>query len=639
LREILRDRKVIMLSIVMPVLLYPVIFTMTSQLEQREDEKAAVRVLPVAVTGEAEDFRGAVRQAPGLRLATYRPGTDLASEIRAGELEAWLHVPAGVAPVGADSAAVPEITLTYHAPREESGDARDRLTEVLDEVRGGIRDARFRTAGGSGGLGDLVGVEEVDVATDEEAGGASIGRLVPFLLIMTLFVGGASLSTDVVAGEKERGTLETLYLTPVARQEIARSKFVIVTGATFVSGALNLASMFVCYRLGWLSLGAEGSVAISAVGAATAFLLVLPLAALIGGLLLGISAFARTLKEAQYYMTPVMIVAFLPAQLATSQEVRLDLFTGLIPVANVALAVRDALLGPVPLHLLAVVSLASVGWGILVMRWTGRVLSREDTILGFDPEPLFAQTKGGRRRAAILAMCGTVLVYFYVAQVLQTRHLVIGLAASLWVLLPALGAAGLRFAWAGGRLRDVLSLRGASPAALLGGLLLGAGTVVPMFLGISRLQGLFLPIPEDFSSSFGEGLSELAPFTLFLLIAFSPGVCEELVFRGAFLGVLRRTGTTRAAVLTSSTIFAVIHLSVFRFFPTFLLGLAMALLVVRTRSLLPAMLYHMTYNGIAVLWGERLEELSAGLLWGASLALLAVGALLVGRARNEGGEA
>ena len=637
LREILRDRKVIFLSIMMPVLLYPLIFTLTSRLEESEEEKARDRILPVVLTGDAPQILAKIRQSQGLRIHFLADGVDVEARVRAGAVEAWLDVPAGFAPVGADSARVPEITITYHAPRQESLDARDRLRELLEELRSEICYDRYRKAGGAGRLDRFVSVTDVDVATEEEAGGATVGRLVPFLLVMTLFVGGAALSTDIVAGEKERGTLETLYLTPVARREIARAKFVVVTGATLVSGGLNLASMLVCYRLGWISAApGEGASAISSGGAAIAFLLVIPLAALIGGLLLGISAFARTLKEAQYYLTPVMVVAFLPGLLATSQEIRLDNFTALIPIANVALAVRDGLLGTVPLRLLVLVSLASIGWGLLVMRWTASVLSREDTILGFDPEPLFGVTAGGRRRAAILALAATVLVYFYVAQVLQTWNLILGLALSLWVLLPLLGVASLRFAWAGGSLRDVISWRPGSPVAWLGAILLGAGTVVPMFHGVARVQGMFIPMPEDFGAELEGGFESLGPFALLLLLAVSPGICEELVFRGAFLGLLRRTGTTRSALLVSSAIFALIHLSVFRFIPTFLLGVAMGALTLRTRSIVPAMLYHMTYNGLAVLGAERIDQLPNGLLaWAVSLVLLLVGYLLVTRSRTS----
>jgi membrane protease YdiL (CAAX protease family) len=132
-----------------------------------------------------------------------------------------------------------------------------------------------------------------------------------------------------------------------------------------------------------------------------------------------------------------------------------------------------------------------------------------------------------------------------------------------------------------------------------------------------------------------EGLT--TPLLIFLF-AFSPGICEELVFRGAFLGLLRRVGTTRAAVLLSSIYFGLIHLSVFRFVPTFLLGLLMAGLTVSTGSIFPAMVFHMAYNGLAVWLGRLSLELPQSLTgasgWGVSLALLALGFAMVRSART-----
>lgn len=623
LRELLRDRKAILLSIVMPVLIYPVTMSFTSRLEERDEERLQDLVYDVALTGEAAAFLGAVERDEGLAVAGGPAGPDeLRSHVREGEVEAWLHAPA-------ESAAV---WIIYHGPNDESSDARDRLRDLVEDVRIVERDARYQSAGGTESLDRLVRLEEVDVATEEESGGAKAGRFVPFLLIITLFIGGSALSTDIVAGEKERGTLETLYLTPVDRVQISRAKFFLVVATTTLTGVLNLASLLVCYRLGWIEEAGNGLV-VSGAGVVTSFLLIFPLAALVGGVLLGISAYARTLKEAQYFMTPVMLLAFVPGAFAMSQEVHLDAFTALIPVANVALAIRDGLLGPVPPLILALVSIASIGWGVLAMRWTARMLSREETILGFDPEPVFSSTLSGRRRAALLGMAVTVLAFFYAGQAMQARDLEIGLALTLWVLLPALAAGTLRFAWAGGDLVEVLSLRKPSAAALAAAALLAAGTVIPMSEGVARIQGYFLPIPEEFAESF-SGLSEMGMPLLLFLIAFSPGVCEEIVFRGAFLGLLRRVAPTRYAVLVSSVFFGVIHLSVFRFLPTFLLGLVLAGLTVRTRTIFPAMLFHMIYNGISVTLpdaGALSERLEGWPGWALSVGLLAAGWLLLRR--------
>ena len=632
--ELSRDRRAIFFSFLLPVLLYPLIFSLSDRLERREEEKEKDRVYDIAVTGGGTLLWEGLENADGLNLLDV--SGDLEEAVRDGDVEAGVDASAGIAAGGE----LPEWRLLYHGPRPSSRDARDRVQERLEEIREEESDRRYREAGGEPSALTVAGVEEVDVATEEEAGGAHVGRLLPFLLVMTLFVGGASISTDVVAGEKERGTLETLFLTPVGRARIARAKFTVVLLATVVSGFLNIGSMLFCYRMGWIDAGlAGGGVTVSPGGLLVSFLLIVPLATLVGAVLLGISAFARSLKEAQHYLTPLMLVAIIPGMFASSQEVRLDGFTALLPIANVALAVRDSLLGRSSWPLLALVLVASSAWGLAVVRWTASVLAREETILGFDPEPVFARTPGGRRRAALLGLAGTTLAYFYLGQLLQTWTMPLGLVLSLWVLLPALGFLSLRLAWAGGDLRDVLSLRRPSPSALAGGSLLAAGMIYPMFDGVMRLQGLFLPAPEALTEGMFSVLDDLATPQLLLLIAFSPAVCEEIVFRGAFLGVLRRTGTVRSAVLLSSAFFGLIHLSVFRFLPTGILGLVMAGLTVRTRSLFPAMVFHFFYNGIAVTSSEAVEGMMTAemrpWMWAGSLLLLVLGTWLARRSPSS----
>jgi sodium transport system permease protein len=623
LQELRRDKRALLVMFVIPVLVYPALFTFTTYLERQRLEETEQTVFRVAVTGIAPGLRDAVREAKGLALTAEVDSAAASTRLAAGVVDVWAFAERDGS-----------VSLRYDSARDDSEEALARVQEVVDEVRADERERRYRAAGGTGSLGENVEVRELDVATAEEAGGASAGQRIPYLLIFTLFLGGASVAVDVVAGEKERGTLETLYLTPVPRLTIARAKFLVVVGATMLTGTLNLASLAACYRQGLIGDAATGgTVHLSAAGLAACFVLTLPLAAIIGGLLLGISAFARSMKEAQYYVMPAMLVAFIPGLLSMTQDVRLTGFTALIPVANVSIALRDALRGDLSVPMITLVTAASLFWGGLVLRWTAGILSREDTILGFDPEPLFGRTRGGRRRAAWLGIAGTALGFFYVGQILQSRDLLRGLALSLWVLLPAMAAVAVRFAWPGGAsLASLLSLRRPAPRALLGAALLGAGTFVPMVRGIFALQSTFLPMPGNLFEFLDDQFADVGMPLVLLLIAFSPGVCEELVFRGAFLGLLRRTGTTRAAVIGSSAFFALIHLSVFRFVPTFLLGVAMAGIVVRTRSIFPAMIFHMVYNGTTVLLGsmEELPWFAAGAAgWALSAVLLGAGLLLV----------
>lgn len=627
LREISRDRRAIVFSFIFPILIYPAMFSFMSGLERSSEEKLERARPRVLLTGEAVAFREAMEADTSfVTMSGAAPADSLERALREGDLEAWVKLESDT------------LTIVFYGPHEVSQAAADRLREFFVGLAAGRRDLRWREAGGAGGMEELVIGVEADIATAEESGGARAGSLIPYILIFSLFIGGSSLSTDLVAGEKERGTLETLYLTPAARRDIATAKYLVVVGGSIVTGILNVASMTWCYQQGIMPGSEEGGgIVVSAGALGSGLLLVVPLAVIIGGVLLGISAKARTVREAQYLMTPVMFVAFIPAILTATQDVRLDAFTALLPVANVALALRDRLIGPVPAGLMLLTTAASLGWGLLAMRWVEGKLQREDAVLGFDPEPVLARTPAGRGRALHLGLAGSVLAYFYLGQLLQAQGGRGGLAASLWLLLPLLGAGILRLGWSGGAVREVLSLRRAHPAALAGAALLAAGILVPMFQGLVVIQERLLPTPGRLIEGMELIFEGASRWELLLLIGLSPGICEELVFRGAALGLWRRVGTSRRAVLLSALYFALIHMSVHRFAPTLLLGLVLGWLTVATGSIFPAMLFHAAYNSAAVLGAERLENAAGWLAgpggWAASLALLAAGTWLVRRGR------
>lgn len=625
IREISRDRKTIVFSFVFPILIYPVMFSFMTGLQRSSEEKLEQARLRVALTGDAEKFREAVAADTSFVVMTGSvPADSLERALREGDLEAWVRLEGDT------------LRVVFYGPHEISQTAVRKLQEFFERLAGEERDRRWQGAGGAGSLEDLVAIEEADIATAEEAGGAAAGGLIPYILIFSLFIGGSSLSTDLVAGEKERGTLETLYLTPAARRDIAFAKYLVVVAGSIITGMLNVLSMAWCYRHGILPGSEEGAgIAVSAGALGTGFLLVIPLATIIGGVLLGISAKARTVREAQYLMTPVMLIAVIPAMLTATQDVRLNAFTALIPVANVALALRDRLIGPIPAGLMLLVTGASLGWGLAAMRWVEGKLQREDAILGFDPEPVLARSPAGRARALHLGLAGAALAYFYLAQLLQSQGGRGGLAASLWLLLPLLGAGIMRLAWSGGSVRGILSLRAPRPAALAGAAMLAAGVLIPTFQGLVPLQDRILPTPGRLVEGMEEIFAGMGNWQLLLLVGISPGICEELVFRGAALGMWRRIATPRRAILISSLYFAVIHMSVHRFAPTMLLGLALGWLTVTSGSIFPAMLFHATYNGTAVLAAKTLEHPAGWMAgpagWAGSLALVAAGVWLVRR--------
>jgi sodium transport system permease protein len=639
LTEALRDRKVLFMVVVMPILIYPVIMGGMSYLSRQEEAKVQEAILKVAVTGEQVPFAQWIQEDEGLVLVADAPPDSLESMLRTKDenqvrlLQLWVDAPDGMAAMGASE--IPTIRLVHDATDKDSREALKRVRSLFREKRSFERQRRYETVGGTDQLTNVLPFDEVDVATESEAAGAQAGRMLIYVLLMTLFMGGAAFANDIVAGEKERGTLETLFLIPAKRETIAHSKLVIVALGTAITGILSLCSLGMSYRMGWIEeSGNVAALSLSPGAIVLTFLLVVPLAILIGGLLLAISSFARSLKEAQSYQLPAMFVIFVPALMSMSQSIELNPVIAVIPIANVAFAMRDVILGQIAWETQILVVVATLVWAALALRWVGAMMSREEMVLGFDPEPLLARTRGGRTRALHIGMACAILLYFYLGQLLQAKLLLRGLALSLWVLLPVLAAGVWLLARSAGPWRETLSLRAPRPHDALAGLLLGLGLMLPIAWAASQ-QGRFLPAPTSQMAGLEAMFNAARDWQLVVLMALSPAVFEELLFRGVCLGLMLKIAGRRQAVLMSSVYFGLMHLSVFRFLPTFSLGVVLAMLTVRSRSIVPAVLAHFAYNGTLLMGGRYAEQHGlpfdpTGIgAWVASLALVIAGILLL----------
>ena len=641
LLELSRDRRVLIMGVLLPILLYPLLMGFTSRLERNQEREQRQKVLPIALVGELPGLRAALATDAGLVLQFDLSPDSLAQAVRTGRVQLAVDASEGWAASG--DSTVPKLKLFVHTTRDESREARRRVEAHLDSLRMLEVQRRYVDAGGQSRLLETLPSESKDLASESAAAGAGAGRMLVYILLWSLFSGGAAFATDMVAGEKERGTLETLFLLPVERALVARSKLIVVTLGTVLTAILNLASLSFTYRMGWVA-GEEGepmSIGWSALGQTA--LLVLPLAVLMAGVLLAISAFARSLKEAQYYVLPVMLVMFVPALLSMSQTVQLNPLVALIPVANVAFAMRDAMLGHSEPGLLALVVVSTLAYAGLLLRWVTSMLADEGKVLGFDPEPIFAQSPGGRRRALHLAMSLSILAFFYVGQYLQARYFYVGLLLSLWVLLPLLAVGVAWFVRRDLALRSMLALRLPPPQAWLAAPLLALGVMWPLADLLFGLQSRFLPMPEGDVEAMQKVLGDRPFWQLFFAGAISPAICEELLFRGVCFGLLLRHSGARRAVVFSAIYFALMHLSIFRLMPTFLLGVLMALLVLRSASIFPAMLFHLVYNG-GLFFGSRLHEqgrlpipIEGPVVWMASAVTLIIGVLLLRSCRVEHG--
>lgn len=613
LLETLRDRRTLAIMIVVPVLLYPALLVLTEQLALFGLQRLEAEAVPVAVSGDPwPELEGFLGNTPGLQVQRIQEGGDPAEELRSDRLRAVVQVTAGSTP--------PRVHVLFDAADERSQRARTMVGEALR----GWRDTLVVRGLDRQGVDPVVlrplAVADSSVALPSEVGGYTLGRFLPMLLVFMTLLGAFYPAIDLAAGEKERGTLEALLTVPVPAGNLVAGKFMAVATVGTLAAALNLASMLLTFRTGLFRFGdlAAGDIGLSAGTVGVIFLAIVPLAVLFGALFLGIAVRSRSFKEAQNSLTPVYLGVLIPSLLPILPGMQLTPLLAVIPVAGTTLLIRDALAGSVGLTEAVMALSSTVAWAALALYLAARSFGSEGVLFGVsgerrgpgeeeveEDEEVPARVMGPLPRPAQAGffIAGVAVLFFYGGRIFPSLFGEAGLmvAQVTLLLVPALVFVALgRFDIPG-----TLSLGRPSAKQLAAGVLVILGGL-PVAWMIAWLQSFVLPLPEGFLEAMSrmldaEGAGRV--LWLLLLVAVTPALCEEVVFRGVLLGGTRELGARRAIAL-NALVFGAFHLSfesAFRLLPTLWLGVLLASVVWYTRSLWVGMLMHFVNNGTIVL--------------------------------------
>lgn len=508
------------------------------------------------------------------------------------------------------------------------GDDRSRLAsnqvhDILRRWNRRLAQVRLLRHGLPADYGEAFAVRDPDQARPSLKQAAerlveALVRIFPFLLVMWSLTGALYPAVDLCAGEKERGTMETLLISPASREEIVYGKFLTIWVFSGSTALLNLLSM------GLTTLVFSRQLPVTVVRPAAVvwcMLLVLPLSAFFSALCLSVGAYARSTKEGQYYLMPLFLVTMPLIFLTLAPGVELNAFYAMVPVTGVALLLQRLLMAStleqVPWGYFGPVLAPIMLYGWLALRWAVSQFQREE-VLFREAERLEVGLWLRRlfREKEPLPSAGEALFCF--ALILGLRWLSLGLGAGLtqvvhaavdlvaFVVTPPLLMALLLTT----RPRYGLGLRLPPAQALVSAGVLVLLLVLPLadlsgyfltaFPGLKKLLTETTPLAallEAVQQGGGvEGSAWLLPLVLVLLAP----VCEELAFRGFILTGLRQRFHPWTAIVLSSLLFAVSHLNVFQFVPMFILGVILGVIATRSRSVLPGMLLHVLYNGLVV---------------------------------------
>lgn len=620
-RQLVRDRRALFAAVVLPALLYPLLFWSQGAIEESSREMLEAREVGVAVDFSAlsEDAAGAARAAIAARtpIQVFDVDAGALAAFEADEARDLEPEPARVrrrAAVDDLLSGGGHVLVTGRPHREvltrtkfrvyfdvkddDSREAADRVEAALEEHETRLvreRRAALLSADPAAGL-DL---EPVDVATAKDASGAKLGRLLPLLALIVLLSGGSYAALAVFAGEREAGTLETLLVQPVPAASVVRGKYLAVLAAGLVTLAANLASAVACLQLGLgdfagLDMNTAGGLDLARLASGVVYL---PACALLCALLCLVCGRARTFRQGQVTILPILIVTALPTAVALQPQVEATPLLALVPFTGPALALRDALRGELALLPTAVMILSHIGWTMLLLSRLGTLLDAERVLAGGDDEGSTAQRRASSRHGLRWGFVAVLSLYVLGGE-LQRWDLKWGLVLTLWVVLPALAWLCARRARGASSTWSEFKLRPPQLSHVAGAALVVPGLAWVIAEWVLPLQMRLLPMPS--SAGAGDALVNALETTstplLLFLFALSPGVGEELFFRGPLLSSLRRDLTPARAVAWQALFFAAAHASVYRLVPTGLLGLLLGAVTLRARSLWPAILLHAGYN-------------------------------------------
>jgi len=685
IRDQLRDRRTLFMIFVLPILLYPLLgmsFLQVAQfmeekpsrvlivgarnLPKREDSDAAdphrrglppllvnnrfnVQLFSDPAAVRRFDLRFARDEPPGDALETPDPRQAARRAVRAGECDAAVCFPPEFAgqleafrraiEEGDEAAELkvrPEII--YSTANERSQIAFVRLSAVLERWSDALGEVNLASGGMPISAAKPFRVQTADVAADTGLRGAAVwSKVLPVLLLIWAMTGAFYPAIDLCAGEKERGTLETLLASPAERSEIVLGKLLTIMIFSMATAVLNLVSMGLT---GWLVLAQLPAFGPPpAMAAVWLSIALVPVSALFSALCLALAAFARSTKEGQYYLMPLLLVTMPLVVLPMAPGVELNLGNSLIPVTGVVLLLRSMLEGNVlqDWPFVLPVTAVTLSCCLLAIRWAVDQFNSE-SVLFREGERLdvrlwvrhLLEDRGPTPAVAEAVFCGVaiLLVRFFMSFALpqpddfaHSTFRQFAVLTAVTQLAAVLTPALLMTVMLTSSPRKTLLLRRPPPLALPAAVLL-AVLVHPAVQSLQVGVTLLYP-PTEASREMLEKLQEMilrAPvWQALVVLAVMPAVCEELAFRGFILSGFRHLGHKWRAIFYAALFFGVSHLILQQSIIACVVGVLIGYLAVQSGSILPGVLFHFIHNALGLVAAQVSAKLTPQVLDGQPL--------------------
>lgn len=656
--DILRDKRTLFMGIILPLILYPVLMIIMTQ------------IMTMSLGSmEAENINIAFEKRPSKELTTIIDNytdentghinivkTDnYKKDLENGNIDAYIGVK------GENK--IENYEIYINSSKENSSTVNNKLDDIFttykdNKVKNKIQESNLNVKETL----DPVVYSTVDVAKNEEVAGLVLGQILPFILIMGVLLGAIYPAIDSMAGEKERGTLETLFTLPISNLELVMGKYMAVSLCAIVTAILNVTSilMTLVYILmtGELTgqLFSDSFNIYNLIGPLFITIICICLFAMVvSAVSMCVCSLAKSFKDAQNYITPVMFLVLIPSYASMIPNINLDRTTSVIPVVNISLLIKSVLSNNINLGLIALVFISNFAFVILAVILLSKMFNSEEILFGNNRNFSFLEKRSNIKKGTMPSVSDGIILYalglvllIYVGSYMQLKLKRTGIVLTqvMIISLPLLFAYYIKSDF-----KKVFSLRLPKMKHIFGAFSLWVGTYLLVAI-ITNIIIYYFPQNKEVVEGLNDVLFMKESLLINLLIvAVMPAICEEFFFRGFLLTSFKHNRKSyRGAIIFSGILFGLMHMDFIRIIPTSLLGMSFAYAVCKTNSIGVSMFMHFLNNGFAVvvthISSKYLENIEVtetatlsttqiGIFLGLSFMFISLGVLLFQDKKNQ----
>jgi sodium transport system permease protein len=388
LTEALRDRRTLITTFLVPLLMIPVLgagFTsvMSAVIGSAKREKAKVAIVGGEDSPAAVD---ALKRNP--KLSVSEASGDWKKQVIDKKIRAAVEIPPhfqnDLAKGQADT-----VKINVYGGELKSEMAAANAESTLKEYRDSIATERLAASHLSAELLKPFEVKRQNIAPPEKTAGAILGGIIAYMLILMCLQGAMHPAIDLTAGEKERGTMETILSSPVSRTHLVLGKFLLVVTASLITAVLLLFSVSVSttvlQKSGALNqLAEEGEpvpqLALKPAAIGSVMIMTVPLSVLFSAGLITIALFAKSHKEAQSYIAPLMFLVVIPAISAMLPGVELTPKLAIVPLLNVSLLCKELVTGEYHWNYIAIIFASTCVYAAGALYLAVKMFQRESVL-------------------------------------------------------------------------------------------------------------------------------------------------------------------------------------------------------------------------------------------------------------------